>query len=222
MAWWLAGDGIRFESRSGQGGIRGGQLRSTVTKGGGRCSDGARSLRNCRKPARLSTSRVRLSECAEPAVKTAWPICLSGHRMATCFPLRRVASLTAGHGTTGKSRVTNLQPMVAVTAPHRETAAWAPPSLNVQKSTGAASMLAPGVSYETRGACYQQQQIAFAGLAKVFLAALVAELVLLLVLYEQFWAGGHHHWHLAALDHRSFHHPVADRCGAQHHGLDGA
>lgn len=34
---------------------------------------------------------------------------------------------------------------------------------------------------------YQQQQIAFSGLIKVFAAALVAELVLLLVLYRRFW-----------------------------------
>ena len=34
---------------------------------------------------------------------------------------------------------------------------------------------------------YQQQQIAFAGLARVFLAALVAEFILLLLLYERFW-----------------------------------
>jgi len=46
-------------------------------------------------------------------------------------------------------------------------------------------MLAPGVRYEL-GGLYQQQQIAFAGLTKVFLAALVAEFALLLVLYRRF------------------------------------
>jgi multidrug efflux pump subunit AcrB len=47
-------------------------------------------------------------------------------------------------------------------------------------------VLAPGVRYEL-GGLYQQQQVAFAGLVKVFAAALVAEFVLLLVLYRQFW-----------------------------------
>jgi multidrug efflux pump subunit AcrB len=46
-------------------------------------------------------------------------------------------------------------------------------------------MLAPGARYEF-GGLYQQQQIAFRGLALVFLAALIAELVLLLILYEDF------------------------------------
>ena len=48
-------------------------------------------------------------------------------------------------------------------------------------------MLAAGVRYEL-GGLYQQQQIAFAGLAKVFAAALVAEFVLLLVLYRRLLA----------------------------------
>ena len=47
-------------------------------------------------------------------------------------------------------------------------------------------MLAPGVRYEL-GGLYQQQQIAFAGLMRVFAMALVAEFVLLLLLYERFW-----------------------------------
>jgi len=47
-------------------------------------------------------------------------------------------------------------------------------------------LLEAGVRYEL-GGLYQQQQIAFAGLARVFAAALVAEFVLLLLLYERFW-----------------------------------
>ncbi|MDR6513161.1 multidrug efflux pump subunit AcrB [Novosphingobium capsulatum] len=43
------------------------------------------------------------------------------------------------------------------------------------------------LSGNQQGGLYQQQQIAFAGLIKVFGAALVAELVLLLVLYRRFW-----------------------------------
>jgi multidrug efflux pump subunit AcrB len=44
--------------------------------------------------------------------------------------------------------------------------------------------LGPGVRYEL-GGLYQQQQIAFAGLVRVFGAALVAEFLLLLVLYRR-------------------------------------
>jgi multidrug efflux pump subunit AcrB len=47
-------------------------------------------------------------------------------------------------------------------------------------------VLAAGVRYEL-GGLYQQQQIAFAGLARVFVAALVAEFILLLFLYERVW-----------------------------------
>jgi multidrug efflux pump subunit AcrB len=75
--------------------------------------------------------------------------------------------------------------MVAVTA-RIENRGMGAAVADVQKVLAQPGMLAPGVSYEL-GGLYQQQQIAFAGLAKVFLAALVAELVLLLVLYEQFW-----------------------------------
>jgi multidrug efflux pump subunit AcrB len=57
---------------------------------------------------------------------------------------------------------------------------------DVQNLLNAPGALAPGVSY-VLGGLYQQQQIAFAGLARVFVAALIAEFVLLLVLYRQFW-----------------------------------
>jgi multidrug efflux pump subunit AcrB len=100
------------------------------------------------------------------------------------FPLRRVASLTPVTGQPEISR-DNLQPMVAVTA-RIENRGMGAAVADVQRVLAQPGMLAPGVSYEL-GGLYQQQQIAFAGLAKVFLAALVAELVLLLVLYEQFW-----------------------------------
>jgi multidrug efflux pump subunit AcrB len=100
------------------------------------------------------------------------------------FPLQRVASLTTVTGQPEISR-DNLQPMVAVTA-RIETRGMGAAVADVQKVLGQPGMLALGVTYEL-GGLYQQQQIAFVGLAKVFVAALVAELVLLLVLYEQFW-----------------------------------
>jgi multidrug efflux pump subunit AcrB len=100
------------------------------------------------------------------------------------FPLQRVASLTPVTGQPEISR-DNLQPMVAVTA-RIENRGMGAAVADVQKVLAQPNMLAPGISYEL-GGLYQQQQIAFAGLVKVFLAALVAELVLLLVLYEQLW-----------------------------------
>jgi multidrug efflux pump subunit AcrB len=99
------------------------------------------------------------------------------------FPLQRVASLTPVTGQPEISR-DNLQPMVAVTA-RIEGRGMGAAVVDVQKMLTQPGMLAPGVTYEL-GGLYQQQQIAFAGLAKVFLAALIAELALLLVLYEQF------------------------------------
>jgi multidrug efflux pump subunit AcrB len=45
---------------------------------------------------------------------------------------------------------------------------------------------APGVTY-VLGGLYEQQQLAFAALVRVFIAALIAEVILLLFLYERFW-----------------------------------
>ena len=47
-------------------------------------------------------------------------------------------------------------------------------------------MVPPGARYEL-GGLYAQQRIAFAGLTRVFAAALIMEFVLILFLYERFW-----------------------------------
>jgi multidrug efflux pump subunit AcrB len=47
-------------------------------------------------------------------------------------------------------------------------------------------MMPPGVRHEF-GGFYQQQQIGFAGLAKEFAAALIAELILLVFLDKRLW-----------------------------------
>jgi multidrug efflux pump subunit AcrB len=57
---------------------------------------------------------------------------------------------------------------------------------DVQAALAAPGLIPPGAHYAL-GGLYEQQQIAFAGLMRVFLATLVAEFVLLLVLYERFW-----------------------------------
>ncbi len=100
------------------------------------------------------------------------------------FPLRRVAAITA---VTGQPQITrdNLQPMVAVTARIEGRGIGAAIG-DVEAALKQPGMLPPGVTYDL-GGLYQQQQIAFIGLAKVFAAALAAEFVLLLFLYEQLW-----------------------------------
>ncbi|WP_029920071.1 efflux RND transporter permease subunit [Nevskia soli] len=100
------------------------------------------------------------------------------------FPLRRVAGLTPVSGQPEISR-DNLQPMVAVTARIEGRGIGAAVG-DVRRTLAQAGLLENGVRYEF-GGLYQQQQIAFAGLARVFAAALAAEFILLLLLYEQFW-----------------------------------
>jgi multidrug efflux pump subunit AcrB len=100
------------------------------------------------------------------------------------FPLHRVASLREVSGEPEISR-DDLQPMVAVTARIENRGIGATID-DIRKILAGPGLLQPGVRYEL-GGLYRQQQIAFLGLAKVFAAALIAELVLLLLIYEQFW-----------------------------------
>jgi multidrug efflux pump subunit AcrB len=100
------------------------------------------------------------------------------------LPLRRVATVTPVSGQPQISRE-NLQPMVAVTG-RIEGRDLGGTIADVRQVLSKPGLLSSGVSYEL-GGLYAQQQIAFLGLAKVFAAALIAELVLLLFLYEQFW-----------------------------------
>jgi multidrug efflux pump subunit AcrB len=100
------------------------------------------------------------------------------------FPLRRVAALTPVTGQPEISR-DNLQPMIAVTA-RIEGRGMGATVGDVQRVLAQPNMLDPGIQYEM-GGLYQQQQIAFAGLTRVFAAALIAEFILLLFLYERLW-----------------------------------
>ena len=100
------------------------------------------------------------------------------------FPLHRVANLVPVTGQPEISR-DNLQPMIAVTGRIEGRGIGAAVG-DVQKVLAQPGMLTSGVRYEL-GGLYQQQQIAFAGLARVFAAALVAEFILLLFLYERLW-----------------------------------
>jgi CzcA family heavy metal efflux pump len=118
---------------------------------------------------------LRQSELSELPIRAP-----DGH----LFPLQRVATLTPVSGQPEISR-DDLQPMVAVTA-RIENRGIGAAVADVEKVLRSPGMLAPGTRYQLAG-LFAQQQIAFIGLAKVFVAALVAELVLLLALYEQFW-----------------------------------
>jgi multidrug efflux pump subunit AcrB len=100
------------------------------------------------------------------------------------FPLSRVADI---HRVTGQPQISreNLEPMVAVTGRIQGRGMGAAVA-DVTRALDRPGVLAPGVRYEL-GGLYQQQQIAFSGLTRVFAAALVAEFILLLVLYRRFW-----------------------------------
>ncbi|MBW4034371.1 MAG: efflux RND transporter permease subunit [Proteobacteria bacterium] len=60
---------------------------------------------------------------------------------------------------------------------------------DVRKTLAKPGLLPSGMHY-TLGGLYKQQQIAFAGLAKVFIAAIAAEFILLLFLYRSFIIAG--------------------------------
>jgi len=96
------------------------------------------------------------------------------------FPLSRVATITIENGQPQIARE-NLQQMVAVTA-RIEGRGMGAAVADVKKLLAQPGMLDADMRYEL-GGLYQQQQIAFLGLSKVFLMALVAEFVLLLFLY---------------------------------------
>jgi CzcA family heavy metal efflux pump len=100
------------------------------------------------------------------------------------FPLDRVASIEPEVGQPEIHRA-NLQQMIAVTA-RIEKRDLVSTITDVQKELDKPGLIPDGVHYEF-GGLYKQQQIAFKGLARVFAAALVAEMILLAFLYEQFW-----------------------------------
>ena len=98
------------------------------------------------------------------------------------FPLGRVARFVTDPGQPEITR-DDLQRMVAVTA-RIEGRDLGSTVQDVRQALDKPGVLPPGVTYQL-GGLYEQQQIAFSGLLKVFAAALVAELILLLFLYER-------------------------------------
>jgi multidrug efflux pump subunit AcrB len=82
----------------------------------------------------------------------------------------------------------NLQQILAVTARISGRGIGGVIS-DVRSVMAKPGLLPPGMHY-TLGGLYKQQQIAFAGLARVFVAAMAAEFILLLVLYRSFVIAG--------------------------------
>jgi len=80
----------------------------------------------------------------------------------------------------------NLAQVAAVTAELTGSVDLGSTITGVQKALAAPGLLPQGVYY-TLGGQYQQEQEAVHGMIRVFGAALVAELILLLFLYERFW-----------------------------------
>jgi multidrug efflux pump subunit AcrB len=99
------------------------------------------------------------------------------------FPLGRVARVETlvGQPEIGKE---NLKRMIAVTSriDQRDLGSV---MADVRKMLAAPGVIPPGVQVEL-GGLYEQQQVAFAGLVKVFAAAAALVFVLLLFIYERF------------------------------------
>jgi multidrug efflux pump subunit AcrB len=98
-------------------------------------------------------------------------------------PLKSIASFTVVSGLPEITRE-NLQQIVDVTG-RLDGRGLGAGIADVKAALAKPGVLGPGVTY-TLGGLYQQQQIAFAGLIRVFAAALLAEFLLLLLLYERF------------------------------------
>ncbi len=96
------------------------------------------------------------------------------------FPLSRVATIRQVIGQPQISR-DDLQPMIAVVG-RIEGRGIGAVIADVTAILGRPGLLPPGTRY-VLGGLYRQQQIAFAGLLRVFCAALLAEMLLLMFLY---------------------------------------
>ena len=99
------------------------------------------------------------------------------------FPLKRVAALSAVSGQAQISRE-NFKRMVAVTA-RISGRDMGSAIRDVKRLMDAPDMLPRSVYYEL-GGLYQQQQIAFKGMMRVFAAAVALVFLLLLFIYERF------------------------------------
>ncbi len=99
----------------------------------------------------------------------------------------RLAAVARIKFVAGQPRLTrnNLAQIVPVTARIRDGGSLGGAITAVQKVLARPGMIPPGVYY-TLGGQYKQEQAAVRGMIKVFAAALIAEFILLLFLYERF------------------------------------
>ncbi|WP_298263610.1 efflux RND transporter permease subunit [Acidocella sp.] len=100
------------------------------------------------------------------------------------FPLKTIATVNFVAGQPEITRE-NLQQVVAVTAQIGGGHDLGSTIAAVQKTLRQPGFLPSGVNY-TIGGAYKQQQIAMHGMIRVFAAAAIAEIILLLFLYERF------------------------------------
>ena len=135
------------------------------------------------------------------------------------FPLQTVARISF---VAGQPEITrdNLAQVVAITAQIGGGKDLGSTIAAVQQALHRPGLL-PADVYYTIGGAYKQQQMAVAGMIKVFAAAAIAELVLLLFLYERFWLPVIIIVQLAGVEQCGFYRSVADRGRAQHHRDDG-
>ncbi len=126
--------------------------------------------------------RVQLNAAARRTTDdlAAVPIATPGGALV---PLGSLASFSV---TAGEPEITreNLQQIVAVTGRITGRGIGAVIA-DVKTALARPGVLGAGVTYSL-GGLYRQQQLAFAGLIRVFIAALLGEFVLLLFLYERF------------------------------------
>ncbi len=115
------------------------------------------------------------------AINTIWLRAADGHH----FPLKRIAQIKTELGQPQINR-DNLKRMVAVTG--RISGRDMGSTILEIKKVLANDDLLPFNMYYELGGLYQQQEIAFNGLIEVFIAALALIFVLLLFMYEDFYA----------------------------------
>ncbi len=119
--------------------------------------------------------QARISDLRDLPIRAS-----DGHML----PLARVASVRTLSGQPQISRE-NLQTIVAVTG-RIEGRGLGAAIADVKTALAQPGLLSAGETY-TLGGLYAQQQIAFAGLVKVFVMAIGAEFVLLMILYRKWW-----------------------------------
>ncbi|HEX7387421.1 MAG TPA: efflux RND transporter permease subunit [Castellaniella sp.] len=100
------------------------------------------------------------------------------------FPLRAVATVRFVSGEPQLTR-DNLRQIVAVTAQTTAARDLGSTIASVRRMLAVPNLLPAGVHYVLGGA-YKQQQMAARGMVKVFAAAVIAEIVLLMFLYRSF------------------------------------